>query len=286
MQLCVLLSGAAAFRPGMRIWTPVRYARASKLLALHGGGTMTAVMDDETLRRDYERYKAAVEMPLSNIYEKGAQLTQAIRLRGLLSREDIEAVHTAGRAFALKRPDATIDRSAWGQPNGTWLVTFLNTDGAFETMLPELYSRIRDAALAVDREHWNVASGAAPVNYRVVEYHTMYSSLDGQPTRGGLRTVRHCDQGSLVTVDVLLTDRADFEGGVLQTLEADGELLSHDWEAGDALVFLSHKYHSVSELTHGTRQVMVCELWQGTENQTPTHDEQERWLGCWKNDKA
>ena len=51
---------------------------------------------------------------------------------------------------------------------------------------------------------------------------------------------------------------------------------------GDALVFLSHKYHCVSELTRGTRHVMVCELWQGTENHGATRDEAERWQGEWR----
>ena len=69
---------------------------------------------------------------------------------------------------------------------------------------------------------------------------------------------------------------------LLQTLEADGTLLSHEWERGDALVFLSHKYHCVSQLTRGTRQVVVCELWQGTENYQPSRDEKERWHGEWK----
>ena len=69
---------------------------------------------------------------------------------------------------------------------------------------------------------------------------------------------------------------------MLQTLEADGALLPHAWEQGDALVFLSHKYHCVSELTGGTRQVMVCEFWEGTENWAPTRDESARWEGEWR----
>ena len=161
-------------------------------------------------------------------------------------------------------------------------MTFVNAGGALEAMEPALHAKIRDAALAVDRAHWNVTAGARHANYRVAEYHTMHSTLDGQPTKGGLHTVRHCDQGSLITIDVLLTELSEIEGGVLQTLEADGTLLSHEWEQGDALVFLSHKYHCVSTLTRGTRQVMVCELWQGTENWAPTRDESARWEGEWR----
>lgn len=267
--------------------TSVAQLRYAMPIGLRGGDASASIVEDAAeqemrLRAEYERYKAAVETPLSNFDEATAQKTQAVRVRGLLSRSDIDDIHRAAAALAHQRADATIDRSAWGQPNGTWTVTFLNTAGAFEAALPELYARVRDAALAVDREHWNVTSGVEHVNYRVAEYHTMHSTLDGQPTKGGLHTVRHCDQGSLITIDVLLTELSEIEGGVLQTLEADGTLLSHEWEQGDALVFLSHKYHCVSTLTRGTRQVMVCELWQGTENLTPSRDETERWMGVWK----
>ena len=95
-----------------------------------------------------------------------------------------EALHLAGAETARRRPDSTVDRSAWGQPEGTWLVTFLNTDGAFEQALPALHAKVRAAAVAVDRAQWNLTAGVADgqLNYRVAEYHTMRSELDnGQP---------------------------------------------------------------------------------------------------------
>jgi len=244
---------------------------------------MAATADElERLRREYERYAAKVEAPLSNVDEATAQRTQAVRVRGLLSRADIDRVHRLAAEVAERRPEATIDRSAWGQPPGTWRVTFINDGCAFEARLPDLHARLRSTMLETDRRHWNVTAGVDDVNYRVAEHHTMRSSIDGRATRGGLRTLRHVDQGSLITIDVLLTERAEIAGGVLQTLEADGELTPHEWEQGDALVFLSHKYHCVSELTAGTRQVLVCELWQGTENPSPSRDEALRWVGEWR----
>ena len=36
---------------------------------------------------------------------------------------------------------------------------------------------------------------------------------------------------------------------------------------GDALVFLSHKAHCVQPVTHGLRQTLVMELWEGEERQ-------------------
>ena len=136
--------------------------------------------DEAALRREYERYRAAVEQPLCNVDEPTAQRTQAVRVRGLLSSEDIEALHRVGAETARRRPDSTVDRSAWGQPEGTWLVTFLNTDGAFEQALPALHAKVRAAAVAVDRAQWNLTAGVADghLNYRVAEYHTMRSTLD------------------------------------------------------------------------------------------------------------
>ena len=71
-------------------------------------------------------------------------------------------------------------------------------------------------------------------------------------------------------------------GMVPMVRQPDGSLLQHTFERGDALVFLSHKYHSVSPVTAGTRQVLVSELWQGTENVVPSRDEKERWQGTWR----
>ena len=48
---------------------------------------------------------------------------------------------------------------------------------------------------------------------------------------------------------VMLSGRSEYEGGTFQTLEADGELLPHEFDQGDALVFVSHKPHCVSRVT-------------------------------------
>lgn len=43
----------------------------------------------------------------------------------------------------------------------------------------------------------------------------------------------------------------------------------HRFERGDALVFPSHKYHCVSEVTSGRRVVLVAELWEGLARTCP-----------------
>ena len=152
MGVAVLAMGAAAVQLAA-LSHPVMASRVLRgvsllthtsersILSMRGGWspldtTMLSEDEVESMRMEYERYKAKVEMPLSNYDEATAQHTRAIRVRGLLSRDDIAAVHLAGQAFALQQPAAIIDRSAWGQPNGTWLVSYLNAHGAFEAMLP------------------------------------------------------------------------------------------------------------------------------------------------------
>eukprot|EP01052_Picozoa_sp_SAG31_P031852 SAG31_NODE_3424_length_4291_cov_1.659113_7_plen_106_part_00 len=73
----------------------------------------------------------------------------------------------------------------------------------------------------------------------------------------------HYDMGSCVTIDIMLTQPKD--GGSFQTLETNGQLLSHKFERGDAVIFPSHKYHCVQPVVNGTRQVLILELWVGEE---------------------
>mmetsp|Transcript_624 Transcript_624/g.1028 ORF Transcript_624/g.1028 Transcript_624/m.1028 type:complete len:175 (-) Transcript_624:473-997(-) len=67
----------------------------------------------------------------------------------------------------------------------------------------------------------------------------------------------------------MLTEEGAFEGGDLQTEEADGTLKKHEFKQGDALVFVSHKYHCVGRVRSGRRNVMVLEFWYGPERQCP-----------------
>ena len=67
----------------------------------------------------------------------------------------------------------------------------------------------------------------------------------------------------------MLSDTSDFEGGVLSTLEPDGSMIEHTFERGDALIFPSHKYHCVTPVTAGRRNVLVCELWEGLPRRCP-----------------
>eukprot|EP00966_Prymnesium_polylepis_P003588 81836-Prymnesium_polylepis.1 len=55
----------------------------------------------------------------------------------------------------------------------------------------------------------------------------------------------------------------DFSGGTFQTLEADGTMKEHEFEYGDVVGFVSHKYHCVTPVEWGERNVLIFELWRG-----------------------
>ena len=58
--------------------------------------------------------------------------------------------------------------------------------------------------------------------------------------------------GSLITIDVMIGEPGvDFEGGTFITPNADGTASRHVVAQGDAIIFLSHKYHNVEPVTRG-----------------------------------
>eukprot|EP01123_Difflugia_compressa_P016031 TRINITY_DN948_c0_g1_i1.p1 TRINITY_DN948_c0_g1~~TRINITY_DN948_c0_g1_i1.p1 ORF type:complete len:434 (-),score=95.96 TRINITY_DN948_c0_g1_i1:135-1436(-) len=102
---------------------------------------------------------------------------------------------------------------------------------------------------------------APGVNVRVVEYHTYVR-------HAGLTQKDHFDGGSLLTMVIMLsTPDIDFTGGVLQTWDGDDRFTKYDLKRGDCVVFPSHKYHSVTEVTSGTRQIVAVEMWEGEEGE-------------------
>ena len=97
------------------------------------------------------------------------------------------------------------------------------------------------------------------LNIRTVEFHT-YVPGEGLSVRG------HRDQGSLLTISILLTD-ADAVGGGTFTTFKGGRRATHDASRRDALLFHSDKMHNVLPVTHGVRHALVLELWQGKPNE-------------------
>lgn len=77
----------------------------------------------------------------------------------------------------------------------------------------------------------------------------------------------------------LISPFSSYKGGCFQTLEIDGTVKRYEeFNQGDALIFLSHKKHSVDLIRTGRRKVLVAEFWEG-EAKTCAHRCVERYGG-------
>ncbi len=188
-----------------------------------------------------------------------AQQTSAIKLRNFLSIGEIERLEEVAMLCAAR--SGLEVRSAG---TDAWKVLFLQTNNIFKEELPALYDKIVTAVKDVDAMMFNVMSPSTACNLRVAEYHTQVAPSPGLPDP------HHYDMDSMITIDIMLAEPGvDFEGGQFSTLESDGTSKEHFWGKGDAMVFVSHKYHSVSPVTKGVRKVLVLEFWSGRDRQCP-----------------
>ena len=202
------------------------------------------------------------------VQEDVAQRSSVVQLPQFLSGNDIEHLLAAGKLVRrdLERAgDVGLHDLAYRQssPEQTWTTVFLNHRLA--DLLPELHARLFAAAREVDaRQGWSLLDADRhSLNFRVAELHSV------QPG-GGLRQQTHFDHGSLLTLDLMLSEPGvDFDGGELQTLESDNSVLTHRFERGDLVLFHSHKYHSVTPVTRGMRRVCVLEIWEGLPRRCP-----------------
>ena len=168
-----------------------------------------------------------------------AQRSSVVRVRGFLDDAGIDELLAA--AAAVEAEVGAVERASRG---GGWSTVYMNDK--FRRRLPLLHERIFREARAADEAHWGgVLRGRRALNLRCAEAHAV------------------TPPGSLVTVDVMLSDAAAFEGGQFSTLEEDDVLKNHAFEKGDLLLFLSHKYHCVAPVDAGERRVFVAEIWEG-----------------------
>jgi hypothetical protein len=135
----------------------------------------------------------------------------------------------------------------------------MNTDGVFHEQAPELYDKIVQRVLAADKANWGLLQNKPDITLRCIEFHTV-------ETGGALAEKDHYDWGSLLTLDILLCDGGDYEGGQFHCADADGVVRPQPFEtAGDAIIFCSHKKHYVLPVEAGRRRVCVIEFWQASD---------------------
>jgi hypothetical protein len=209
-----------------------------------------------------------------------AQNTCVVRLKKFLSEYDIQQIHSVAKqeleiTKALSLRKARSNSTALQCHTDAWRVLYLQHNNIFQRKLPELRERILNKIREVDRDNWSLIDNVKHVNIRVVEYHQMDEF-------GELADPKHYDLNSLLTMDMMLSDECDFEGGQFQTEESDGSLKQYSFEKGDALVFVSHKPHCVNKVRSGRRNVLVLEFWYGPERQCPHRCEKFGQLICTK----
>ena len=212
------------------------------------------------------------------VSEADAQRTSVKRLPRFLSDADIESIHAAAdtaRAEAEAagfKVSATYERQVREGGRTVWL------NHRVLALLPGLHGRMMAAAKAADRELWGgVLDNRLALNLRSSEYHLV--THDAADASRNIPMPVHADYGSLITINLMLSDISEYEGGVFQTLEPGGSLLAHTFERGDALVLLSHKWHAVSQLEAGRRNILVSEIWEGLPRRCPQRCDQP-WLPC------
>jgi hypothetical protein len=269
--------------------SPLYSRRAVARAALPAVDSSGSSISDERLRADYEQYLALQQRPLRLVPVDEAQASSVVHLDGLLDEDDMAALSDLAHAASLADPSCVSDRSSWSDPGqiraqisegaeandqgSVWSVVFLQAGRRLQRRLPAITTKLLAAVRAADQSNWRALSGLAHCNIRCAEYHTMRPG-------GGLADPEHYDYGSLLTLDVMLSEPgADFEGGTFRTLEPDGSMRSHQFERGSALLFLSHKPHCVAPVTRGTRHVLVVEIWEGLASSFAGRDEGCRWFG-------
>ena len=219
-----------------------------------------------------------------------AQYTMVHKISKFLSDEEIEDLKQAIKTLQQDRKIGVVERNAKGQSakfnDCVWRTSFLHTNGHFKSLFPSLHAKIKRKIIEVDGEVWHMIKpkrdssdgekdGFEHLNIRTVESHEYIQG-------GKLGCTKHYDAGSIVTIDIMLSDpESEFEGGELSfphfesvgTESTKSEAFSTDevvrLEKGDMALFLSHKYHNVLPVRSGKRHVMVMELWNGPEKTCP-----------------
>ena len=138
-----------------------------------------------------------------------ASLAKVVHVPKFFSPADIALVH--------RLRDLHHKRLGVPPPARTgWDTTYLSAGGLFSAAAPELHRRLGDLRHEVDLSPFEWADGPqaarellSSLEPRCIEMH------EGRPG-GSLNDPRHFDNGSVVTVDVMLDD--GFTGGDLSTL--------------------------------------------------------------------
>ena len=251
------ISGAIRFyRSSYKLWP--------ELDSISQGGLPCAV------RKEALPFRANLPCSLLNyINLDAARDSEVMRSNSLLTNEDIDAVNSLLEYIhGIESPLANNSQNA---THIRKTCTFMNNPPHFlfelnaSSVLKKLLNFGHDAYL---NSSWTDGclndfefggGGFDALSIRVIE-HWCYK------IGGGLTDPMHYDENSIITIVALLSDELEFEGGEFRTHESSGAHQKHDMKKGDAISFVSHKYHNVSTVTSGSRRSLVIEMWQGSKS--------------------
>jgi hypothetical protein len=189
-----------------------------------------------------------------------AQKEPGVLMHARFSDADLRLFHELGAEAAAHKLERRRDPAP--PPALQHTVVYLQAQRLIQTKAPQLLAKLVHTMRSADActEGWR-AWGEA-FTPRVVEYHTYTEG-------GGLTKKHHFDEGSCYTMVVMLSQPGeDFQGGDFKTWESDGSWKVHPLRRGDCLVIPSYKFHSVSPVTGGRRNVAIIEVWDGPEGET------------------
>eukprot|EP00928_Gymnodinium_smaydae_P022791 TRINITY_DN19023_c0_g1_i1.p1 TRINITY_DN19023_c0_g1~~TRINITY_DN19023_c0_g1_i1.p1 ORF type:complete len:317 (-),score=18.70 TRINITY_DN19023_c0_g1_i1:165-1010(-) len=231
--------------------------------------SLTEIRDLKQEQATYRRWcESQICRGLGLLTPEQAQRTQAVRLECLLTEDDISELLAFARSFWDQQLPGHTQREREQQvreKGSQWRTAYLHTGDLFYQRFPSLYAKIRRAIFEADEKHWQILKGRDParLNFRTIECHEYGPA-------GRLSAEGHYDAGSLLTLDIMLSDpTCDFKGGDLVMPEANGLLTNAKMRKGDAMLFMSHKYHNVLPVVDGQRAVFVVELWDGPKRTCP-----------------
>jgi len=120
---------------------------------------------------------------------------------------------------------------------------------------PKLFSRLVNTAWAIDSQLWR----------KIGEGYELYPQLElnvyDAPKNGGAHVRPCCDTDSAVSVIVLLSDCAEFKGGVCYFDDGTETGRKLDLQLGDAVFFTGEDCeHWITPVTTGRRAVLQLEL--------------------------
>lgn len=269
----VALEGEGAYELAMSHYQRA-YRQWPALDSLPDGGLPRSV------REEAAAASFSCEGMLASVSVREARASRVGHSPAFLDARDLAAIDAVcDRCSATSNAqNATHDRK---------VCTMLNDPPAYS--LERLAPRVVDKLLRFAAETWAsqdwsngplaaVADGPERLSIRLAEERVVrrrcdararLSSIEVWPPRwryspgSGLFDPLHHDVDSVLTMVVLLSEPTDCRGGVFRTYESDDTHLEHPMAKGDAICFISHKYHNITEVTTGHRRSMVIELWQG-----------------------